>query len=271
METARIHGLQVRYADVGDGVPVLIAHCSSASHKQWSALTAVLADRYRVVTPDLIGYGESDPWPAGTAFVPSADADVLVALAEQVGGRLHLAGHSYGAAMALEAARLLGERVISLSLIEPVSFHLLTPAGREPEWREVTAVSHGIQQGVRAGRPSRAAAVYMGFWIGRLRWWLMPRRLRAGIIATVGKVAHEFGAIERATVRLDDYTGIRTPTRLIVGERTRRPARAVIEVLADLLPRVDVTEIPRAGHMSPFTHRDVVNHLLASHIDQNPG
>lgn len=227
-----------------------------------------LADRYRIVAPDLIGYGQSDPWPAEKVFEPDTDAKVLIALAERTGGRLHLAGHSYGAAMALEAAKRLGDKVISLSLVEPVSFHLLKLAGRDEEWREISRVSLAIRQGVRTGRPRKAAGAYMGFWIGRIRWLLMPRRSRSGIFRTMEKVANEFAAIERTVVSLNSYTALTAPACLIVGQRTARPARAVTEVLMDLLPNADLKEIKGAGHMSPFTHREVVNRLLASHIDR---
>jgi pimeloyl-ACP methyl ester carboxylesterase len=266
MRSIEVDGLTIRYADTGSGAPVLLGHCSSASNRQWSALSKRLADRYRVIVPDLIGYGESDRWPEDRPFDPEADANVLVALAKHLDGRLHLAGHSYGAAMTLEAARRLGDRVISLTLVEPVSFHLLDLAGRDAEWREVLKVARGTRAAVAAGRPRRAAAIYMGFWIGRLRWLFMPRRARATIIDTVDKVALEFGAIEEAPIGLDAYESIGAPTRLILGERTRRPARAVIEVLAELLPHVEVKQVEGAGHMSPFTHRDAVNGLIEEHV-----
>lgn len=269
MKSLDVVGLCIRYADTGRGVPVLLAHCSSASHKQWSALADELAGRYRVVAPDLIGYGRSDRWHEGRPFDPTADADAIVALADAIGGRLHLAGHSYGGAMALEAARMLGDRVISLTLVEPVSFHVLELAGRQEEWRDILAVARATRRAVERGKHRKAAAVYMGFWVGRARWLFMPRRLRAGIIGTIEKVAQEFDAMERAPTRLADYASIDVPARLIVGERTRQPARAVTEVLAGLLPRATVEEVPGASHMSPFTHRDVVNRLVAGHIDEH--
>ena len=67
-------------------------------------------------------------------------AEITQALAGFVRGlgaaRVHLVGHSYGAAMALEAACELGPKVQSLTLVEPVSFNLLRVEGR-PEWTEI--------------------------------------------------------------------------------------------------------------------------------------
>ncbi|WP_412061761.1 alpha/beta fold hydrolase [Rubrivirga sp. IMCC45206] len=268
MDTLPLHGLRVRYADTGTGTPVVLAHGSSASHRVWAALSDSLAPRYRVVAPDLIGYGRSDPWPPGRAFRPDADAEVLVALAERTGERVHLVGHSYGGAMALEAARALGDRVLSLSLVEPVSFHLLRLAGRDREWQEVAALAWAVRDAVADGRHRRAARLYMGYWTGRTRWALAPRRARAAVLASMPKVAHEFGIVERADVYLRDYAALDVPTRLVVGERTRRAARAIVEVLAEVLPAAEVAEVLGAGHMSPVTHRDAVHALLTSHIDR---
>jgi pimeloyl-ACP methyl ester carboxylesterase len=88
-----------------------------------------------VLAPDFIGYGSSAPWPADEPFKADADLDVFIAVAKKSRGPLHLVGHSYGAALALEAARRLGNRVESLTLVEPVSFHHLRQE-RRPEWGE---------------------------------------------------------------------------------------------------------------------------------------
>jgi len=81
-----------------------------------------------VLAPDFIGYGSSGPWPADQPFKSYADLDVLTAIAKKTKGSLHLVGHSYGAALTLEAARRLSCRVKSLTLVEPVLFHPLRQA-----------------------------------------------------------------------------------------------------------------------------------------------
>ena len=48
----------------GKGPAVIIGHCSSASHKEWLPLIEALKSEWRVLAPDLIGYGQSAPWPA---------------------------------------------------------------------------------------------------------------------------------------------------------------------------------------------------------------
>ena len=124
---------------------------------------------------------------------------MLLALAKKTKGPLHLVGHSYGAALALEAARTLGQRVKCLVLVEPVSFHLLRQEGR-PEWAEVETLGRAVLGPVAQGDDRAAAKAFMTYWLGRWRWWLSPERFKSAIAATIPKVALEFGiAIDAPT------------------------------------------------------------------------
>ena len=266
METITVDGRRIAYTDVGQGPAVILAHCSSGSNRMWGSAIDALRDRYRVLAPDLIGYGKSEPWPDGARLDPAAEPAVLLRLAELAGGQVHLVGHSYGGAITLEAARALGNRVQSLTLIEPVSFHLL--AGH-PRSAEVQRLGSRVVAAMAAGRRSRAAGVYMSYWIGTLKWLMMPRKARRAIEATVGKVAAEFAMLGTMTHRLADYAGVTAPVRLIVGERSPNGAKAVVEVLDRGLSRAHVRVVTGAGHMSPITHRDEVAQLIARHIDES--
>jgi pimeloyl-ACP methyl ester carboxylesterase len=97
----------IAYLDEGKGPCVTVGHCSSASHKEWLPLIETLTDDWRVLAPDFIGYGQSDPWPLDKPFSTEADVNVILGLAKKTKSPPHLVGHSYGAALALEAARML--------------------------------------------------------------------------------------------------------------------------------------------------------------------
>ncbi len=250
----------------GAGAPVIVAHCSSASHKALRPLIKQLEQNYEVFAPDLIGYGASDRWPADRPLEPETEIALITELAAQAGAPAHLVGHSYGAMLSLEAARHLGPKVASLTLVEPVSFHLLRPGGREAEHEEILQVAERVRAAMEAERPKLAAAHYMGFWMGRWRWWLAPARLRQGVLATMDKVAKEFALLERMEGDLADYRAIEAPTRLIMGRRTRAPAKAVIDILMNTLPNVELRTVRRAGHMSPLTHPERVNPLVLGHL-----
>ena len=267
LETLLVDGRQIAYQDVGSGPTIILAHCSGASHRVWAPFVAVFESRYRVIAPDLVGYGQSDPWPINARLHPWSDLSALVALAERASEPVHLVGHSYGGVVALEAARALGARVKSLTLIEPVAFHLLRLSGRMQEWQELSNVGREMMDALRLRRERGAAGVYMKYWVGRLRWWSMSPKARRRVLLTVGKVGAEFEAISGLSATAGDYRTINTPTRLIVGERTRKPAHAIVDELLELLPNSHRHVIPGAGHMSPLTHPESVAKLIARHVE----
>ena len=124
-ETLVVDGRTFTYQDVGAGPTIILAHGSGASHREWAPVVAALRNRYRVLTPHLLGYGRSEPSSLNQPFHPWSDLGALVALANIAGEAVHLVGHSYGGALALEAARTLTSRAESLTLIDPVAFHLM--------------------------------------------------------------------------------------------------------------------------------------------------
>lgn len=260
-----VNGVEIAYLDRGKGPLVIIAHCSLASHREWLPLIEALEPDWRVLAPDFIGYGQSGAWPEGKVFTGQADLAVLLGLAKETEEPIHLVGHSYGAALALEAARGLGSKVQSLTLVEPVAFNLLRVEHR-PEWAEIEQLGVAVLTAVSNGNDREAAAAFMRYWLGRLRWWLAPEKFKAAITATIRKVALEFMILIEAGARLSDYASITAPTLLIVGSKTRASARAVVDMLSSALPNTTMTVLKGAGHMSPFTHPSEVNRLIAGHL-----
>ncbi len=263
--------IPIAYIDEGAGPPVVLTHCSSSSHRMWRRLISELKPNHRVIAPDLIGYGASGVWPAQRPFDLSADAQVLIELVRLADEPVHFVGHSYGGASTLEAVRLMGiDRVRAMTLIEPVYFPLLARAGRMAEWQTMMHVIEGVRRGIAAGNRNRAARAYMGFWMGRLKWQMSPRKAKDNVLSTIEKVEREFQAASDITnVRLEDFKALDVPTLLVYGEETRQPAKALIEVLDELLPQSAVTAVPGAGHMAPVTHRDEVNAIIRAHVAEN--
>jgi pimeloyl-ACP methyl ester carboxylesterase len=261
----KVDGVEIAYLDEGKGPCVIVGHCSSASHKEWLPLIETLKEDWRVLAPDFIGYGQSDPWPVDKPFSIKADVNVILGLAKKTKSPLHLVGHSYGAALALEAARKLGSRVKSLALVEPVAFHLLR-IERRPEWKDVERLGVSVLEPVAKGDDRTAAAAFMSYWLGRWRWWLSPDRFKTAIAATIPKVALEFSIAIDAQTTVKDYAEITAPTLLIAGSKTRAPTRAVVDLLAGAMPNAKVEILKGAGHMSPFTHPAELNRLILDHL-----
>ena len=62
MPYTSLNGRQVSYGDSGPGVPVVLIHGSFSTSSAWKRIVANLdANRARALTPDLPGWGDSDP------------------------------------------------------------------------------------------------------------------------------------------------------------------------------------------------------------------
>ena len=270
MSTLSLQDMQIAYQDTGQGMPVVLAHCSCASSKEWLFLNDVLAKDHRLLAPDLLGYGKSSTWPCGNKLPRTTDVDVIETMIEKSGTPVHLIGHSYGGTVCLEVARRHAQRgsdaIRSLFLIEPVAFYVLNSLKHKKEWQAICRLGQRCIDACAAGNNSKAARIFMSYWIGALKWQLAPKRLRAEVTRTIPKVAYEFRQMFEYVYTAEDYRAIVCPVSLVYGARSRRPAIAVVEVLQAVLANAEVVRIPSAGHMSPYTHRQAITDLLVTHL-----
>jgi len=261
---------RIAYLDRGEGPSIILVHCSSASHKEWKSLIRILETGYRVLAPDLLGYGESESWSENAAAATVSDVDVVEAMIELADSPVVLVAHSYGAAVCMQTAynQALRKRntIRGLILIEPVSFHLLRTESCISEWQAISKVGRQCISAVAEGKNRQAANAYMGFWLGWLKWRLAPKRFRVEVMRSVNKVAKEFQTIFELKQSADDYAIITCPISLLAGRRSPRPALKVIELLDDAIPHARCVRIDSAGHMSPFTHQNEVNELILTEM-----
>ncbi len=96
-------GARVAYRELGAGPPLALLHSAFLSHKEWEPAVAQLADRFRVVLPDLPLHGDSeDRW--RHPYTLDWFAEVLGGFsAEVLGARPLIAGHDAGAEILLHA------------------------------------------------------------------------------------------------------------------------------------------------------------------------
>jgi pimeloyl-ACP methyl ester carboxylesterase len=101
-EEILLHGHRVSYSTAGDGESVvLLIHGIVGCAAQWDQVIPLLAERYTVVAPDLLGHGESAK-PRGDYSLGAYAAsvrDLLVALGHR---RATVVGHSLGGGVAMQ-------------------------------------------------------------------------------------------------------------------------------------------------------------------------
>jgi pimeloyl-ACP methyl ester carboxylesterase len=101
--TAEILDTQVRYYVRGRGDALVLVHGLGGAATNWSEMAGLLAERRRVVVPDLPGHGASGTPQAGSDLGWFADA-VVSCLEHERLSRVSVVGHSLGGAVALRLA-----------------------------------------------------------------------------------------------------------------------------------------------------------------------
>jgi pimeloyl-ACP methyl ester carboxylesterase len=98
-------GARIAYREVGAGPPLALVHSGLLSHKEWEPAVPGLADRFRVVLPDLPLHGASEDHPRHP-YTLDWFAEVFAGFAAEVlGSRPLLVGHAQGAEIILRAVR----------------------------------------------------------------------------------------------------------------------------------------------------------------------
>jgi haloacetate dehalogenase len=94
--TCRANGIRQFYLEAGAGPPVVLLHGFPETSFAWRFQIPALAPHYRVLAPDLRGYGETDKPSKG--YDKRTMANDIVELLKTLGvGRVTLIGHDRGA------------------------------------------------------------------------------------------------------------------------------------------------------------------------------
>lgn len=135
--TLQAGAITTNYHDVGAGSPVLLLHGSGpgvSAFANWRLALGSLSDRYRLVAPDLVGFGYTQV-PDEMEFTRETwlahIVDVLDALGLQ---RVHVVGNSFGGSMALALAIAHPERVDRLVLMGSVGVPFTLTEGLDAVW-----------------------------------------------------------------------------------------------------------------------------------------
>ena len=132
----RARGLDFHVAEAGDGLPLVLLHGWPQHWWMWRLVMPRLADRFRLIVPDLRGFGWSDA-PQGPYDKRTLAEDVLALLDEMGVGRFRLMGHDWGAYTSILIGALAPERVERMI---PMSFP--PPWDRRPDPRRAIGGAH---------------------------------------------------------------------------------------------------------------------------------
>ena len=232
-------GARIAYAVAGSGPPLVLVPGANGHHHVWDHVLPFLVPHVTTYAIARRGRGpstETDP----SVFDIDAESEDVLAVVAAAGGRVHLAGHSSGAVVALETARR-APRLRGLALYEP----RFAPEPGEPRGqgeRLRAMLDAGDRDGVIAAvmRDEVGMADEISFWRASPSW----PRLEA--------IAHIF---IREIARLEEYrfdptrfAQLDVPTLLLSGGRSPAHFRRATARVCAALPNAKIVELPGQGH-----------------------
>jgi pimeloyl-ACP methyl ester carboxylesterase len=135
--TADANGIKTNYLEAGKGDPVILIHGSGpgvTAYANWRLVMPALAENFRVLAPDMVGFGYSER-PANIEYRLQTWADQVVGLMDTL--ELHtadLVGNSFGGAIALRIASQHPDRVGKLVLMGSMGVPFPITEGLERVW-----------------------------------------------------------------------------------------------------------------------------------------
>lgn len=242
--------------------PVLLIHSGGFTSRQWRRLADALAPGFRVIAPDLLGYGASGAWPDGEPFHFRQDLAFLESLIDEP---VHLVGHSYGGFLALQLALARPELVRSIAVYEPVAFGILD----EVEDADVRAALGVVRrEWIRdaSGVDEAWLESFVEWWNGRGAWARLPEETRGAFRAVGWKLFQEVMTLAADRTTRDTYATITAPSLILGGALSPPTERRVVEKLGAALPHARAHILEGVGHMGPITHAPLVNEAILEHV-----
>lgn len=259
--------LKIDHTDEGQGQAVILIHSSVSANRQWRELSESLKDRYRVLALNLFGYGETTSWPGDSQQSLYAQAQLIIALCEDLSSPVHLVGHSFGGSVALKAAMLLGPLVGNLILLEPNPFYLLRLDGRTQAYLESRSLRDHVKCFGSLGDWLKVAERFANYWLGDGSWSAMTEKRRAAFAESLPPNFHEWDAVMEEQTTIEEWKTISAKTLVVSDKATRLPIREIVDIFAQACPHWQFRSITEGGHMAPLTRPDLINPIVREFLD----
>ncbi|MBI1848354.1 MAG: alpha/beta fold hydrolase [Candidatus Rokubacteria bacterium] len=255
MATAALNVITIDFDDGGRGEPVLLSHGYGATGRMWEAQRPAVEPRYRLVTWDMRGHGQTVTPDDPTQY--SADltvADMRTLLGHLGIARAVIGGLSLGGYMSLAFHARHPELVRALVICDsgPGYRNAEARAGWNARAHERAADFEARGLEALAGRSREASEAAK-----------RHRSARGLAHAARGMLAQE-----SATV-IDSLPAIRVPTLIIVGDRDTAFI-APCEYMAKKIPGARLEVIRDAGHASNIDQPAAFDRVLLDFLDGLP-
>lgn len=260
-----VDGSVTNYHDVGDGAPVLLIHGSGpgvTAWANWRLNMPDLAKRFRVIAPDMFGFGYSDS--KGRIENKQVWVDQVASLLDGLGiDKVSMVGNSFGGGITLAFMIAHPDRVERAVLMGPAGLDFpITPAldlvwGYQPSLEEM-----------------RASLKYLAWDHSRLTDDLIKSRYEASARPEAHEPYHAtFGGPDRQrnvamlASREEDVSALQHETLILHGLFDQViPLDSTVR-LAGLMPRADLHVFAECGHWVQIERMGSFNRMVTDFFE----
>ncbi|MGE3804351.1 MAG: alpha/beta fold hydrolase [Gemmataceae bacterium] len=258
MPKVTVNNVELHYEETGSGPPIVFAHGLLWSGWQFHNQVAALKDRFRCITYDYRGQGQSLVTPSGYDMDTLTD-DVASFIEKLDIAPVHFVGLSMGGFVAMRLAARRPELVRSLVLIGTSAD--AEPAERVPWESLLTYVARWLSLRLVVGKVMK---LYFGdrFLADPAKEELRAEcRRRLCAVSKAGASRAVRGVIERLPIR-DEISRIKVPTLVMVGEHDELTSHEKSHFIQDHIAGAKLVVIPHSGHTCILEEPAAVNQAL---------
>jgi pimeloyl-ACP methyl ester carboxylesterase len=255
MAKAKVNGIEIDYEDTGRGRAIVLTHGHTSGRTAWDGQHQALADRYRVISWDIRGHGQTlAPDDPAQYSLPLTVADIRALLGHLGIARAVIGGLSLGGYVSL-----------AFYLAHPEMVEALVICDSGPGYRNEQARAQWNERAF--ARAAELDTKGLESLAGRSRevqeTRSRHRSARALAHATRGILAQQGSAV------IDGLPSITVPTLVIVGEQDT-PFLGPSEYMAKKIRGARLETIAGAGHSANLDQPDAFNRVLLSFLDSLP-
>jgi len=241
-------GTRFVYLEGGSGAPLVLVHGFGADKDNFTRVARFLTPHYRVIIPDLVGFGESSHLP-DVDYHYAAQAQRLHAFTQALGlSRLDIGGNSMGGGISMSFAAQHPQEVASLWLIDCAGI------GEAPPSELAKIITSTGNNPLMITKESDFRA-FMKFVMSD------PPYIPGSVMDVLARERIANQALERevfqqiATDSVSDAVrGLATPTLVVWGDEDRALSVGTVPILKTLLPNAQSVVMPHVGH-APMLER----------------
>ena len=254
--------MKLDFIEEGQGSAVLLIHSTVAGNKQWRKLIECLSPHYRILAPNLFGYGSTIKWHKKRTQTLSDQVDLFSSFFEKTES-ISIVGHSFGGSVAMMAAKKYPEKIKKLVLIEPNPFYLLEHYSDLESYQEALNLRDIIKTNATKETWAQAAEQFADYWNGSGTWTKMDQIRREKFAEALKPNFHEFDCVINETTSLEEWRDVLPlNTHVLFSEQTVNSIRKIITIFEETMPNWTFHSYGGGTHMAPLTHPNIVNPII---------